>query len=515
MKRSGLVGQFLIKLAVLGLTQSNAYSAENIGSAYAPPVFGNPDRRFDVAETENDVRAMFDQFAERLNLPGLVYAVVLDDEIVYSGGYGYANLSGSNSVSNQTLFRVASMSKAITAQAILQLRDANKLSLEDQVSTYIPEIGELSSLTTDAAQITIRHLLTHTAGFPEDNAWADRQLAMPDMDFTRLIENGIQFSTVTGQEYEYSNVGYSLLGRIIEVVSEQSFEEYTTENILRPLQMNSTIWEHEQADPAFLATGYSLENGNFIEEPMEHHGAFGPMAGLITSIDDFAKYAALHLSAWPARNEADNGPLQRSSLRQMHQPHRITTFVSSGSCPFVLAYSYGLNWAQECDTPPYMTHNGGLPGFGSNWLMVPDYGLAIIAFTNRTYVAPLFLNVEVMQFIIRQANLEPRAPRSSSILEQRKREVTRILIGTSGFENSNIFANNFFLDNDVVSLSEQTRALVGQIGPVRVVTELQPQNQLRGTFTLEGESSELEVFFSLTPESIPLIQVLEFELSEQ
>lgn len=499
---------------LLTLASSHLLSAESKETEYSAPTFLDLNRQTKVAATEDQVNDMFRGFAERAKTPGLVYAVILDGEITYSGGFGFTDLSNNIPVSNQSLFRVASMSKVITAQAILRLRDSGQLSISDPVSQYVPQVSELLPLTTDSPEITIRHLLTHTAGFPEDNDWADRQLAMSDADFIQLIQSGARYSTIAGHGYEYSNVGYSLLGQIVQNVSGMSFEDYTTQQIFEPLEMNSTVWEFEKADSNLLAKGYDLRNEVPVEEPLEHHGAFGPMAGLITSIEDFSKYAALHLDAWPARSGEDSGTLKRSSLREMHQPHRITTF-GTGSCPYVLAYTYGLNWAQECDTPVYITHNGGLPGFGSNWLLAPEHGLAIMSFTNRTYMAPLFLNVDVLQYIIEEADLQPRALQASPILKRRQSELVAILPALAEAENSNIFANNFFLDNEVSALADEVSALFNQIGSIRQVHDISPTNQLRGTFVIEGENGQLEVFFSLTPESEPLIQTLEIEILEE
>ncbi|MFT4714689.1 MAG: CubicO group peptidase (beta-lactamase class C family) [Candidatus Azotimanducaceae bacterium] len=503
-----------VGMVICGLTSTFILAAEISDPSYTPPAFEDNNRLSGVLSTESSVTDMYRRFAERTKSPGLVYAVVLDGKIVYSGGFGFSSLASNTEVSDKTLFRVASMSKVITAQAILQLRDAGKLSLSDPISLYIPQVGNLLPLTTDSPQITIRHLLTHTAGFPEDNNWADRQLAMSDEDFIELIQDGARYSTVTGHGYEYSNVGYSLLGQIVQNVSGLSFEDYTSAQIFEPLEMNSTVWEFDKADPDLLAMGYGIKNDVPVEEPLEHHGAFGPMAGLITSIEDFAKYAASHLNAWPARSGDDSNILKRSSLREMHQPHRITTF-GTGSCPYVLAYTYGLNWAQECDTPVYITHNGGLPGFGSNWLMAPEHGLAIMSFTNRTYMAPLFLNVDVLQHIIEEAGLQPRAIQTSPILIRRQTELVALLPALEDVENSNIFAKNFFLDNDATTLTTEMSELFNQIGPIVQVHNISPANQLRGTFVLEGEIGKLEVFFSLTPESEPLIQTLEVEILEE
>ena len=95
--------------------------------------------------------------------------------------------------------------------AILKLRDEGKLSLDDKASKYIPELKN-QGLTTDAAPITIRDLLTHAAGFPEDNPWGDRQLEKTSQEFLAFIKKGIHFSTATGLSYEYSNVGFACSG---------------------------------------------------------------------------------------------------------------------------------------------------------------------------------------------------------------------------------------------------------------------------------------------------------------
>jgi CubicO group peptidase (beta-lactamase class C family) len=129
------------------------------------------------------------------------------------------------------------MTKSFTAMAILKLRDAGKLQLSDAASLYIPEMKSLKYPTTDALPISIFNLLTMSAGFPEDNPWGDRQLADTDEDLLRLMKEGVSFSNTPGAEFEYSNLGYALLGKIIANVSGKSYQQYVTENILLPLNM--------------------------------------------------------------------------------------------------------------------------------------------------------------------------------------------------------------------------------------------------------------------------------------
>lgn len=474
--------------------------------------FSDSDRAEKVQATAATVENLFKEYADSMHTPGFVYGIVLDGKLLYSGNFGYANLEQRIPANTQSLFRIASMSKSVTAMAILQLSDAGKLNLDDPAAKYFPEMKQIKPLTTDAPPITIRHLLTHGAGFPEDNPWGDRQLARSDEELRQFIGRGISFSTVPGTAYEYSNLGFAILGQIVQNVSGMDFQEYTIKKILQPLGMNATVWEYQNAPETNLALGYDWTDGAYQNIPLEHHGSFGAMGGLITSIDDFTNYIALHLSAWPPRNDPENGPLRRSSLREMHQPWRFTSlrsdfhYPNGRKCAAVNAYTYGLAWMQDCDGKVYIRHSGGLPGFGSNWTMLPDYGLAVMSFTNKTYEAPATMNLAVLDTIITLAGLKPRTLPVPDILEKRKNELVRILPDWHNAENSGLFAENFFMDHRLPDLVKLTQSLYHEAGKITKVGVLQPMNQLRGTFILEGEQKNIEVYFTLTPEKAPLIQ---------
>jgi CubicO group peptidase (beta-lactamase class C family) len=392
------------------------------------------------------------------------------------------------------------------------LRDAGKLSLDDSVSKYVPEVGGLTLLATDAPEISIRHLLTHAAGFPEDNPWGDRQLADSDEELRGLIAGGVSFSNVPGIEFEYSNLGFALLGQIVQVVSGMSFPEYTRKNIFEPLGMSSTVWEFENAPPEDLALGYAWQDDAWVNIPLEHHGSFGAMGGLITSIEDFNAYVALHLSAWPPRSDTDTGPLKRSSLREMHQPWRFASvmadfrYPNGRECPSTQAYGFGLRWQEDCDGRVLIGHTGGLPGFGSNWMMMPEFGLAVMSFDNRTYGGTSTLNTAVLDSVIVLARLEPRQLPASDILELRRDQLVELWPDWEGAETSGIFADNFFLDYRLSDIVAATRELNEETGGIIGVSEVVPENQLRGKFMLYGENKNLEFFFTLSPERDPLIQ---------
>jgi CubicO group peptidase (beta-lactamase class C family) len=372
---------------------------------------------------------------------------------------------------------------------------------------------KMKYITEDAAPITIRHLLTHSAGFPEDNPWGDRQLADSDADLIKLIESGVQFSNVPGVAYEYSNLAFALLGNIITKVSGKPYQQYITETILMPLGMNHTYWEYTKVPAAQLAHGYRWINENWREEALLHDGAYGAMGGLITTIEDFTRYIALHLAAWPPKSGADNYIMKRSSIREMHQPWRfnnlITTYRYPGTnrmCPLVLAYGYGLRWTRDCEGRTAVGHSGGLPGFGSNWMMLPDYGIGVMCFSNLTYASTTAINMQVLDTLISLAGLTPRQVAPSPILQQRQTELVKLLPHWKGAEGSGIFAENFFLDYSLDSLKKEATDVFLKAGAIIRIRELVPENNLRGSFVLEGEKGNLIISFTLTPENPPLIQ---------
>jgi CubicO group peptidase (beta-lactamase class C family) len=468
--------------------------------------------------TQQVVDKIYKEYAREKNFPGFTYAVIADGQMLYSGNLGFTDVNKKIEVNNSSAFRIASMTKSFTTLAILKLRDDGKLRLDDPASLYIPEMKNIKYLTEDAPVITIRDLMTHSAGFPEDNPWGDRQLAVSDDELLKVVKQ-VSFSNVPGISYEYSNLGFSLLGYIIKQVTGKPYNVYIDENILKPLGMHNTYWEYTNVLPDKLAHGYRRINNQWKEEELLHHGAYGAMGGLITTIEDFSKYAALHLSAWPPSNQKESSVLKRSSLREMHQPWRFNTmnlnfkYPNGRSCPLAIAYGYGLGWSKDCEGRIRVGHSGGLPGFGSYWGMLPDYGIAVVSFANLTYAPNTFINLKVLDTLITLADLKPRQLTPSDILVKRKKELLELLPNFNGANERGIFAVNFFDDYIIDSLRKNAEMLYKKAGKILRVREIRPENQLRGSFLLEGENTDLVIFFTLTPENPPLIQ--EYSIKEK
>jgi CubicO group peptidase (beta-lactamase class C family) len=465
---------------------------------------------------------LFSRYAERNRMPGMVYGIVAGGRLVHTGGVGLGNVEEKIPVSPGTDFRIASMTKSFVSVAILQLRDEGKLKLDDPAYQYVPELKDQRGPASDAPVITIRNLLTHSAGFPEDNPWGDRQLADSDAEMLAMVKKGLSFSNSPGIGYEYSNTGFALLGYIVQQVSGEPYEQYIDGHIFQPLGMTHTYWEYTKVPPERLAHGYRLLNGQWVEQPMLHDGAYGAMGGLITTMEDFAKYEAFQLAAWPSRSGGDEGILKRSSRREMQQPWTFNN-LSAGFryyddgpiCPMTSSYAYGIRWSHDCKGRTFVGHTGGLPGFGSNWNTLPDYGVGVISFANLTYANMGAINLQVLDTLVTLAGLRPMAVMVSRILQERKRELVNLLPEWRGAQESGIFADNFWLDYFVDTLKKESEELFTRAGKIIRVGEMQADNGLRGTFKIVGEKADIVVRFTLTPENPPKIQEFRIWLEEK
>ena len=462
---------------------------------------------------------LFMEYATKNHLPGFVYGIVADGKLIHATATGYSDILKRIPATSNTAFRIASMTKSFTAMAILKLRDEGKLSLDDPAYLFIPELKDQKYLTTDAPPITIRHLMTHGAGFPEDNPWGDRQLEKTDSALKDMLKKGISFSNDPGIAYEYSNMGFALLGYIIKKVSGKSYEDYITQNILHPLKMTHTYWEFSLVPEVQLGHGYRWLD-KWVEQPMLHDGSYGAMGGMITTLEDFTKYVSFQLSAWPPSSEIETGPIRRSSLRELQHPWNIPILIpqyhypSGRVCPVVTSYGYGLNWRKDCEGRISVGHNGGLPGFGSSWSMMPDYGIGIIAFANLTYAPASAFNVMALDTLLSISRLQPPRRLISTILNQRKTELFNILRDWKLSESTGIFAENFFMDYFIDSLQKESDNTFKKAGKIIRVRDLVAENNLRGHFIIECEKANVEVSFTLTQENPPLIQEYHLRLKD-
>jgi CubicO group peptidase (beta-lactamase class C family) len=466
---------------------------------------------------ERVLRALGDVFTaarERAGLPGVSFGVASSKGMVCSGHEGWAALEPAISVMPESVFRIASMTKSLTACCVLLLRDAGVLGLDDEVRTYLPELRLLGYPEQVAHSVTLRHLLTMSAGLVEDDPWADRQLDMSDGKFTGLLRSGIPLNRVPGSEFEYSNLGYAMLGRVLEVVSGSTLPEFASRRLFQPLEMGTTHFEVDEVAASRRAIGYRPSGHGNTAEPALPHGAFGAMGGIWTSIADFGKYAQLHLRAWMTDEPEPEPPVSMTTLREMQQPHRAICrgrAVRDGVSG--LGYGFGLFSGWHERQGPVVFHSGGLPGYGSHVEWLPDCDLAVFAFANLTY-APMRVAVgEAIEVLDRAGLLVRRLGDPAPELARARDLLVRSYQQGALGDLVELAADNLFRDRDLEERKVELAGLRAQMGPCQRVGALRQSARLRGAFTLHCEAGDLECELWLSPTASAGVQLMSLRSS--
>ena len=496
-----------------------AVTTSHAQDQYPPARFTDPERVAKLEHAFPEIDAIYANYVATKHIPGMVWGIVIDGRLVHVGTAGVRDLATSGPITPHTAFRIASMTKSFTALAILKLRDEGKLSLEDPVSRWIPQFAHIELPTRDSAPLRVRQLLSHSSGLPEDNPWGDQQLAATDADLTRWLDHGLPFSTPPGTRYEYSNYAFGLLGRIVTRASGMPYEDYVRTHILAPLHMTATTFRYADVPTSERAVGYRLlPGGGYDVEPPLAQGAFGAAGGLLTTADDLAKYIAFHLSAWPARDDPESGPVRRSSVREMSQlwtPANLTARHDSGLTTAVQSgYGLGLRIASDCRFEKIVSHGGGLPGFGSYMAWLPDYGVGIFAMATLTYSGPVEPTSRAWDSLRHTGGLQPRELPPSPPLDTARTELIGLWNHWDEATLHRIGAMNLLIDVPAAERRDEVARLQREVGACSGAGPVIAENWLRGQFNLQCEHGVVGVFYTMSPTRPTAIQHLGFHRLE-
>jgi len=484
--------------------------------AYPPPRFVDPARVAKLQSAMPEIDRLFRGYATDRKIPGMIWGVVIDGRVAHLGSFGVRDRASQAPVTPDTAFRIASMTKSVTALAVLKLRDEGRLSLEDPVSRWIPEFARMNRPSTDTPPVNVRQLLSHNAGFPEDNPWGDQQLSATDAMLDEWLAKGIPFSTPPGTRYEYSNYAFGLLGRIVTKASGVPYERYVRDQILSKLHMEGSTFEFGEIPAARRAIGYRLKpDGTYAEEPPLPHGAFGAMGGLLTTATDLGKYVAFHLSAWPPRDDEDPGPVRRGSVREMAHlwtPSNLRARVDNGILQASESgYGFGLRVTSDCRFEHVVAHGGGLPGFGSYMAWLPEYGVGVFAMATLTYAGPSEPINEAWDALLETGGLRKRELPPTPLQNETRDHILNLWKHWDDAEAKQIAAVNFFLDKPSAQRQAEIRLLKNEVGECTDAGPVMPENWLRGQFNMTCAKGSVGVFFTLAPTQPPRVQHLAFQ----
>ncbi len=484
--------------------------------SYPAPRFTDPQRLEKLKSAMPEVDRLLRTYATDNKIPGMVWGVVIDGKLEHTGTFGVRDRSTNAPVTVDTAFRIASMTKSFTALAILKLRDQGKLSLEDPVSKWIPEFSRMELPTRDTPPLRIRQLMSHSAGFPEDNPWGDQQLSATDAMLDQWLRKGIPFSTAPGTRYEYSNYAFGLLGRIVTKASSVDYETYMRKEILSKLGMDHTTYEFSSVEASRRAVGYRLKpDGTYGEEPPLPHGVFGAMGGLLTTANDMGRYLAFHLAAWPPRDDADAGPVNRASVREMAHlwtPANLTASYSKGVLKAQESgYGFGLRVSSDCRFEHIAAHGGGLPGFGSYMIWLPDYGVGMFAMATLTYSGPAAALNQAWDALLATGGLQKRELPPTPLQSSMQKSIFNLWQKWDDNAAKAIGSMNLLLDMPGKDRSAEIQKLKTEVGDCRLAGPVRAENWLRGQFNLSCTNGTVGVFFTMAPTQPPMVQHLTFQ----
>ena len=445
-------------------------------------------------------------FLEQETLPGLAAGLVEGGQLTHATTVGLADLEAKKPVTADTSFRIASMTKNVTALAVLALRDAGKLALDAPYAEVVPQFAKVPLPTRDSPPLTLRHLLSHLGGQVYDDPWGDRVLGMTPNQLDAVMAAGKLFARPPGIAFEYSNLGYGLIGRAITNAAGMPYQRYIARTILEPLGMTQTTFDAVAASRGDYAWPYRLDDGEWSRERIEPDGEVGAMGGLATTINDFARYVAFILSAWPARDDPETGPVRRASVREMGLFH-APPFAPAPERPVPAgAYGYGFNNADDPTLGRLLHHGGGLPGYGSYVLLQPERGLGVFAFANRTY-APMSKLSGRLLALVNAARPAPPPPVASRAVV-RAVEAIVLAYNAGRIETAkSVLAVNFLPDTPARFRDRELAGLKQKLGEGRI-EKIEGIHALSGRFTFVCEKGRIVGTVLLSPEKEPGIQRL-------
>lgn len=334
---------------------------------------------------DDALRTIDDRFAlsrEERKIPGAAWGVIRHGRLVHAAGCGTFRAGEERKPDANTVFRIASMTKSFTAAVVLLLRDEGRVRLDDPVAAYVPELAAWMPPFGDVGPVTVRQLLTMSAGLSTDDPWGDRQQGLPLDRFAELLAAGPTFAWPPGTAFDYSNLGYGILGRVVTNVAGAEYREVVRDRLLVPLGMTSSVFLDEEVPGDRLAHGYVRRDEALVREGTDPYGALASMGGIFSTVRDLSRWVLGFLDAFPARSDPEGPhPLRRASRREMQQVQRgvaaeIRAHAPDAEPPVLAGgYGYGLFIRTDPVIGTIVSHSGGYPGFGSYMGWHPATGL--------------------------------------------------------------------------------------------------------------------------------------------
>ncbi len=428
----------------------------------------------DLEQAQQALDDVFARWALVEHTPAIAWGLIRNGQLAAARGLGTLRVGEDTPPDADSVFRIASMTKSFTGAALMSLVVEGSVRLDEPVATYVPELAGWRGPTADGPPLTVRHLVSMESGLPTDDPWADRHLDLPPDGMDALIAGGVTFTWTPGTRFEYSNLGWGIVGRVIERVAGVTPQQLVSERFLTPLGMTNTTWTRPAG--ANVADPYRWEDGTWRAEPEPlGDGTIAPMGGLWSTVADLARWVTFFCDAYPPRDDPDDGPLARWARREMQQPRRMDSIDTVRTRPSgperSVAYGYGIGLSMRLDQRlgTIVTHSGGVPGYGSHMRWLPDRKIGVVALSNVTYGDMGWACAEALE-VLADLDALPPAPTETATpaLQDAARRAVDLVNRWEDDEARALFADNVELDEPLDRRHREASAAVARHGALKL-----------------------------------------------
>lgn len=441
--------------------------------------------------------------------PGIFATLFQGDEIFFEKGVG-VRATGSSIPDSNTTFRIASCTKSFTIAALLKLRDEGKVNLDQLITDFVPEFT-FSKICNAKTIPTLRQLASMSSGLPTDDPWADRQESISAEELREIVSRGVNAVSTAGELFQYSNLGFALLGLAIEKASGRDFREFVTTQFLKPLGMNESGFDAQDFPDEALAKGYRKVDESWVELPFSPSGSFSSIGGLFSSGRDLRIWSNWFHSAFN-EEAASDGLLSAASRREMQYIQTPVPLSAQPSDRERLA-GYGLGLFVEYDRRfgQFVSHSGGYPGFSSHMRWHLPTGLAVVVLENATYSGAMATAIALMDATLEALEFELPKPEIWPVTLEFAAKAEALIRNWSQGLAGEIFAENVALDIPFEERAAAIANLIQEVGGLKEPTNLdieKSDSPLHLLWKIQGNQGDLTCEIRLTPSTPVQIQTL-------
>jgi CubicO group peptidase (beta-lactamase class C family) len=329
-----------------------------------------------------------------------------------------------------------------------------------------------------------------SSGLATDDPWADRHLDATAEEMNDLYRQGARYAFSPGTHFEYSNLGFALIGRVVERVTGRRVRDFVDERLLQPLQMSATTWDppldHAWAPPTRVQDGQIIPDGT---DPLRD-GEIAPMGGLWTTVDDLARWV-MWLNEANSNTDSQTARLNVASRRDMQVMHTYAGVIALDGDKAPTGYGYGLMMRDDPDLGIVNSHSGGLPGYGSNMRWVAGRDIGVVAMSNTTY-APMAIFTHRVLKMLNAAKLIPAASTLvAPVLQQRSEQLVALINQWDTDQAKKIFADNVHLDESFERRCDAARKMIDESGPALIQAIVATSNTEAVIFLTNSKKIEI------------------------